>query len=238
MPQCRLCHHDRELRDSHIVPEFLYGDLYNSKHQMMGIHGLGSKGWEIVQKGIREHLFCEECEQHFNEHFEKPFRASWVENCPLLDPWETEEVQWIKVDYSSFKLFHLSVLFRAGVSSLPTFAEVSLGPHEERLRNMLLDLTAGPEDRYPIFGHAVVHHKTHRVVQMVTKAYASKFGGRRCYGMMYGGVQWWVCVASDSNYEFQQLALRHDGTMPFAAIPWNEVGAVQEASVALRNAGG
>ncbi len=29
-------------------------------------------------------------------------------------------------------------------------------------------LDAGPEDKYPIFGYAVVHHKTSRVVQMVT----------------------------------------------------------------------
>lgn len=203
----------------------------------MGINGRGSKGWETLQKGVREYLFCEECEQHFNEHFEKPFRKSWVENCPLPDPWETDQVHWINADYASFKLFHLSVLFRAGVSSLPTFAEVSLGPHEERLRTMLLNLDAGPEDKYPIFGYAVVHHKTSRVVQMVTKVQASKFDGRRCYGIMYGGVQWWVCVASDKNHEFQKVALRHDGTMPFTAIPWNEVAIVQEASTALRNAG-
>ncbi len=237
MPQCRLCHCDRELRNSHIVPEFLYADLYNSKHQMMGIHGRGSKGWQVIQKGIREYLFCEACEQHFNEHFEKPFLESWVESCPLLDPWETDKIHWIKVDYASFKLFHFSVLFRASVSSLPTFAEVSLGPHEERLREMLLNRNAGPADRYPILGYAVVHHRTNQVVQMVTKAQASKFGGRRCYGIMYGGVQWWVCVAADRNPEFQQVALRRDGTMPFAAIPWHEVAVVQEASVALRNAG-
>lgn len=237
MPQCRLCHQNRELRNSHIVPEFLYRDLYNSKHQIMGITGRGSKGWEVIQKGIREPLFCEACEQHFNEYFEKPFRESWIENCPLLDPWETEEIHWIKVHYAPFKLFHLSVLFRAGVSSLPPFAEVSLGPDEECLRIMLLDQNAGPEDRYPIFGHAVVHHKTRRIVQMVTKAQASEFGGHRCYGIMYGGVQWWVCVTSNRNPEFQQAALRIDGTMPFAAIPWNELAVVQEASAALRNAG-
>ena len=192
MPLCRLCHQDRTLRRSHIIPEFLFEDLYNAKHQMIGIHGLGVKGWIIQQKGIREPLFCERCEQFFNEHFEKPFQRIWVENFPLPDPWPFEEVHWIKIDYEPFKLFHLSVLFRASVSALPTFADVSLGPHEERLRNILLARRAGPEDQYPVFGYAVVHHQTRRIVQLVSKFQAGKFDGRRCYGVIYGGVQWWI----------------------------------------------
>lgn len=236
MALCRLCHNDRELRNSHIVPEFLYGNLYNAKHQMMGVHGRGAKGWSALQKGIREHLFCETCEQHFNEHFEKPFLSHWVTDFPLPDPWHAEEMRWVTVPYAAFKLFHLSVLFRAGVSTLPTFSEVSLGPHEERLRKMLLAKDAGDDTRYPVFGYAVVHHRSRRIVQMVSKAIVGRFGGRRCYGMMYGGVQWWVCVASDTNHDFQQVALRPDGMMPFAPVPWNEVSVVQEASRALRRA--
>ncbi len=78
MPICRLCNNERVLRNSHIVPESLYSNLYNEKGHMMGINGFGSKGWKPLQQGIREHLFCEACEQHFNEHFEKPFRKQWV----------------------------------------------------------------------------------------------------------------------------------------------------------------
>jgi hypothetical protein len=37
------------------------------------------------------------------------------------------------LDYSTFKLFHLSVLWRASVSSGPDFASVRLGVHEERI---------------------------------------------------------------------------------------------------------
>lgn len=236
MPLCRLCQHDLELRNSHIVPEFLYADLYNTKGHMMGVHGRGLKGWKPLQNGAKEHLFCESCEQHFNEHFEKPFRRNWVENCPLLDSCEKDQIHWVKVDYAPFKLFHLSVVFRAGVSSLPTFAEVSLGPHEARLRSMLLARDPGPENLYPIFAYAVVHHTTGQTIKMVSKAQSSRFGGRRCYGIMYGGAQWWTCVASNADREFQQVALRADGSMPFTSVPWNEVSVVQEASRALRQA--
>ncbi len=236
MPLCRLCHRDRDLRNSHIVPEFLYDDLYNGNHQLMAINGLGNRGWKALQKGIREHLFCEECEQHCNEYCEKPFHAQWVEAAPLPNPWNFEGVHWARFDYASFKLFHLSVLFRAGVSSLPTYADVSLGPHEERMRKILFSRKPGEYWQYPIFGHAVVHHETKRLVPMVSQGVRSNFKWLRCYGMIYGRVQWWVGVSSHRNTEFEGACLQSDGQMPFHAVPWNEVMVVQSASEALRRA--
>ena len=112
MPACRLCLCDATLRNSHIVPEFLYADLYNEKGHMMGINGRGRMGWRPLQQGIREHLFCETCEQHFNEYCEKPFLEQWVTASPLPNPWCVPEPHVIKVNYKSFKLFHLSVLFK------------------------------------------------------------------------------------------------------------------------------
>lgn len=234
MAICRLCKNDRVLRNSHIVPAFLYSDLYNAKGHMMGISGLGNRGWDALQQGIREYLFCDACEQLINDCYEKPFLKQWVEAKPLPDPWVVKDVLWIDVDYSSFKSFHLSVIFRAGVSSLPMFSEVSLGLHEERIRQLLLSRNAGSAWQYPLFAYAVVHHRTNRLIQMVSKAQRSKYGGRICYGIMYGGAQWWICVSSDKNHEFQKAALQPSGRMPFTAVPWNEVGVIQEASQALR----
>lgn len=233
MPTCRLCKRESALRNSHIVPEFLYGDLYNDKNQMMGVNGQGNRGWRVVQKGLRETLLCETCEQHFNEYFEKPFRTLWIERRLLPDPWDTAGVRLVQVEYAPFKLFHLSVLFRAGVSSLPTYQAVSLGPHEEVIRKLLLARSPGDPWQYPIFGYAVIHPSTKRLIQMVSQAQRSKIGGRRCYGMMYGGAEWWIGVSSDRNKELMDAALRPNGQMPFHAVPWNEVGVVQDVSYAL-----
>ena len=86
MKKCYLCHQVRELRHSHIVPEFLYRELYNDKRQLMAVSGLGKRGRTLLQNGIKQHLFCEECEQHFNEHFEKPFKR-WLDTKQLPNPW-------------------------------------------------------------------------------------------------------------------------------------------------------
>ncbi len=236
MSICKLCHQQRELRNSHIVPEFLYAELYNEKNQLMGVNGRGKKGWRPLQKGVREPLFCEACEQHFNEYCEKPFRANWVASSPLPNPWLVREPYWITTDYSSFKLFHLSVLFRAGVSTLPTFSEVSLGPHQERLRQMILRRDPGEFWQYPVFGLVLVEPKTQRIFQTVTRCQRGRLLGLRCYYIAYGGVQWWFCVSSQRKFELEQIVLQGDGRMPLASIPWNDLGIMKLASTLLRAA--
>ena len=234
MATCRLCGKDRELRNSHIIPEFLYEDLYNDKNQMVGVNGIGTQGRRLIQKGIRECLLCEDCEQHINEYCEKPFRSQWFETSPLPDRWTRTDVHWGRFDYSSFKLFHLSVLFRASVSSLGTYRAVALGPHEGSIRTLLLSREPGAHWQYPIFGYVVVHDKTWSPVRMISAPERLTFNGHRCYGMMYGGVYWCIGTSSHRNREMETAGLQPDGSMPFHAVPWNEVGIVQDAKEWLR----
>jgi len=235
MPICQLCLKDLDLRNSHIVPEFLHKKLYNNKGHLAAINDQGIKGYKPLQQGLREYLFCESCEQHFNKYYEKPFQTQWTNANPLPDPWNVSEPYWIKVDYNSFKLFHLSVLFRASVSSLPNFAEVSLGPHQDRLRQMILDRDPGKFWQYPIFGVAVIHHKTKKIIQTVAMAYRTKYNEHHCYSIIYGGVQWSISVSSHRNNEFERCALQANGCMPFHAIQWEELEVFQTAARMLRN---
>lgn len=236
MPTCQLCLKDLELRNSHIVPEFLHKKLYNNKGHLAAINGKGNKGYKPLQQGLREYLFCDDCEQHFNKYCEKPFETQWINANPLPDPWNVFEPYWISVNYSSFKLFHLSVLFRASVSSLANFAEVSLGSHhQDRLREMILDRDPGKFWQYPIFGMAVIHHKTKEIIRSITMAYRTRYKEHTCYSIIYGGVQWSISVSSHRNHDFEHCALQEDGCMPFQAVHWNELEVFQTAATMLRN---
>ena len=136
MAKCRLCQLDRVLCNSHIVQEFLDSSLYNNQHKLMGITGQGNRDWKLLQKGIREYLFCSDCEQHLNEKYEKPFLQQWTIDHRLPNRMQNNSVHSAIYNYQSFKLFHLSILFRSSVSSLPTFQRVNLGMHEEYIRNI------------------------------------------------------------------------------------------------------
>jgi hypothetical protein len=52
------------------------------------------------------------------------------------------------VDYTPFKLFQLSVLWRASVANRKEFRFVDIGEHEEIIRRMLLTSDPGAPDEY------------------------------------------------------------------------------------------
>lgn len=50
---------------------------------MLGINGRGRLGRKFLQKGLREPLLCEGCEQFLNDNYEKPFKRYWFDQKPL-----------------------------------------------------------------------------------------------------------------------------------------------------------
>ena len=201
---------------------------------MMGITGHGTKGWAKVQKGLRELLFCDDCEQLFNDQYEKPFLADWVQNFPLAKKLTPEQKYLIKVpSYERFRLFHLSILFRASVSSDPTYAAVKLGGHEDNIRKMLLNNDPGETWQYLLIGYAVIHDKTHEVVNLIAQPERRAFDKVNCISMIYGGVEWWTTVVSHRTKELEELALKSDGSMSIMAVPWNSIPIMQIMKQAL-----
>jgi len=54
-------------------------------------------------------------------------------------------------DYVKIKLFFLSVLWRAHASSRPFFDNVDLGPHANKIKQMLMDEDAGSSQDYSVY---------------------------------------------------------------------------------------
>lgn len=186
MATCHLCQKDRKLCNSHIVPEFLYRDLYNNNHKLMGINGVGHMGWKPLQKEIREHLLCHDCEQYLNDKYEKPFLQQWTVESPLPDRITKDAAYTAVFDYPKFKLFHLSILFRASVSSLPTFREVNLAMHEGRIRKMLLTGDPGKEWEYPILAFAVLNGRGEVERRLISCPIAGRYDEHIVYGQIMG----------------------------------------------------
>jgi hypothetical protein len=86
-----------------------------------------------------------------SDEYERPFKEYWLDQRPLA-VLENEDLAIISgIDYTRFKLFHLSLLFRSGISTKPEFSETVLGPrHESKLRTMILERAAGSSTDHPI----------------------------------------------------------------------------------------
>ena len=64
--------------------------------------------------------------------------------------WSNQGVVLHGLDYNATRLYYLSLLWRMSVSSLTIFQDVALGlgPHENRLRRMILAEDAGEPEQY------------------------------------------------------------------------------------------
>lgn len=222
---CRLCKEERDLRESHIVPEFMYRPLYNQKHKTVGyLLGKGRAKPQFVQKGLREKLLCDECERFLNENFESP-------NVPLWRTLAEEErgpelsVQHIQLpdgggaayvsgfDYPSFKLLLLSILWRASVSERTEFAEVDLGPHEETIRQMLLAKQPGSQSDYPCLVMLFLEPK----LGIMIRPFRSRIQGHNTYHLILTSVRIDIMVSKHAgSHPFRRVALKEDGS--FLAI--------------------
>lgn len=226
--KCRLCSLNKELQNSHIIPEFLYKPLYDDKHraqQLLKIGGQqqGYKRRKPLQKGLREKLLCFDCEQLLNDRYEKYFKRRWFDEKAL--PRELDADRSIRLsglDYGKFKLFHLSVLFRASVSSLPEFEQINLGPHEEFLRDILINGLPGPDRKYAVLCHALTKGSHEIQFGLITNPFKMRQpSGHTSYGFCFGGCVWYYIVDSREVATFSSFMLTSKGELGIMSMPWD-----------------
>lgn len=162
--KCKLCLQEKTLcKESHIISNFMYKPLFGDKN-------IGEEeGMAYVDlKKNREHqaftgefeadVLCQECEGKISrwETYARTvlYGGTLSKNSQILVQNQINkngaEFLYVQgIDYKLFKLFLLSVLWRASISSRPFFENVSLGPFEEKIRCILMNEDAGKASSYP-----------------------------------------------------------------------------------------
>ena len=237
LSHCRLCTRAAILRESHIFPRFLFTALRNEKGHFLGISGNGRYGVDVLQDGLKEHLLCDECEALCSVEYERPFQRLWMSrrHQVLTSPWHPDKTLTLNVDYRSFKLFHLLNLWRSSISSLPSCRSISLGPHEESIRKMLLSKDPGPEEKYAVSAHAMYDGATLQIPKFFHPALAFRDGPRRAYQMAYGGARWTVLISCGGAPNHRRVSLKAGGTIELTGVDWRKLESVRFASSLLRD---
>jgi hypothetical protein len=211
---CALCLRERKLRLSHIVPEFAYKPAYDDLHRMHAIPGHAPEEHAYLQKGLRDQLLCDECEGFVNDNFEKPFNKFWVEGDQLEKMRAAGRNVIDGIDYGSFKLFHLSVVWRASVCKNPAFSKVSLGPHEETIRKMLLAKDPGPAWLYPITCGVIINEENGKIChELMMSPMSFMVHGHRGVDISFCGCKWLYFISSHSMPEVRCFQLTEAGTI-------------------------
>lgn len=171
---CKLCGLERDLiKKSHIIPEFMYQYLFDADHKIIvtDTYGLLDKNSKPGYKLTGEYegeILCNKCDNEIIGQYESYSSKTIfgtnipIEIAPKVTPYHNAKGQnWSQcenIDYNKYKLFLLSILWRAHISTRPLFKEINLGPHGEIIRQMILNGDAGEEEDYPIVHWTTVHN--------------------------------------------------------------------------------
>lgn len=214
---CKLCQKEGDLKNSHIIPEFIYSSLYDKKHRFYEISGDVNKKNRMPQKGVREKLLCSECEKHISKYERY---ASLVLNggFSLTVRNEGRLVHLGNIDYRKFKVFALSILWRAGVSDLSVFSQVKLGPHEDKIRIMILSGNPGAEHQYPFILSPIIHKNEVQEALIVAPTW-TRLENHYAYRFVFGGIAW-IFVVSGHKAPKVVIDASINNQDELTMIPW------------------
>lgn len=193
---CKLCGKVGPLCRSHIVPELAYAPIKNEKNQ---VYLLGERV-QKVQTGYVERMLCRECEALLSD-YERIFKRDWMDTIPPdfthLQTRPLRDLISVSVtDYNAFKLFHLSVLWRAAVSSGFKVASMSLGPYADQLRTLIKNRNPGSVGDFPFFAVLNLDDQGRPVATVSQLAKGEgRYDGHHYYMMSYAFCDWIFIVA-------------------------------------------
>ncbi|HOI56618.1 MAG TPA: hypothetical protein PLP01_15320 [Phycisphaerae bacterium] len=223
--ECKLCGQQARLCRSHIVPEFCYKPFYDAHHRVrvLNLRLDGLPQVALIQKGVRENLLCALCEGILAK-YESKFKTFWYDGPASprqLEP-ECNGLVIDGADYASFKLFHLSVLWRAGVAEW--CGSVSLGPYSQKISKMLLKGDPGIPGAFPIIGTALIDSGGRVLHGLITKPIRSRVGKSTVYFMCYAGCEWTFAVTDHPSEVEAQVAQSLDvsGRISLLCSRWSE----------------
>ncbi|MGB2697772.1 MAG: hypothetical protein WBD28_07935, partial [Candidatus Zixiibacteriota bacterium] len=168
---------------------------------------------KYIQKGIREKLLCNHCEQYFSV-IEKYARGILYGGVEIQIAEEKSRILLKDIDYKKLKLFQLSLLWRASVAENDFFSELNTGPHEDILRQMLC--ARNPGDSYE-YGCTMIFYalgEDKLMGELIRQPSLKWIDNHRCYKFVLGGCLWIFVVSKHSrNFIWRELFLTKDGNL-------------------------
>jgi hypothetical protein len=128
-------------------------------------------------------------------------------------------IEILDFEYPKLKMFFMSLLWRAGVSSRALFRRVNLGPHERRLREMILANNPGTHHDYSVM--LGIHRDTppHGLPMLEPAHFRDQDCGIKYYQFYLGHLV--ACIKVDSRpcgQAWDDFVLKDGGPLRFVIL--------------------
>lgn len=225
---CRLCLQARELCKSHIIPNFMYGDLKDedNKFYVVNLKDLSSK---LRDTGEFERLLCRDCEGIISRYETYAKAVIYGQKMPagVAKNVSTNEhgvklMTVTGIDYEKFKLFQLSLLWRSSVSKRDLFCQVDLGKYEEDIRQRLLSGQPGEASDYACSMMFMADETEVSAREVITEPMRVRDKNGYRYAFDIGGIMYYFYVSPDAKKDarlFVSAAIGKNGEMTMPYLP-------------------
>lgn len=237
-PTCKLCKEEKDLiRKSHIISDFLHNDIFDENHKLIAFNAkeLLKTNPRISRPSSGSYegkLLCKKCDNEIIGKYEtytsKLINGKLVKNEKIQCNY-SKSIDGISIlelsnlNYSSLKLFLLSLLWRAHISSREEYQDVDLGAYADKFRESLLNespetdetiITITKLDPTAGFSTFIGQPIRHRIVH--TTAYSIIING---YIVVY------YLKENHLSKKTDHQRLKENGTLTIMEIPKNKVSA-------------
>lgn len=139
---CKFCGESKKLIRAHIIPEAFFRVLRDGERPPVIVSDIAGVYPKRSPIGVYDTgILCIECEREFGPTDEYGAVVLVNELEQRFQPFSSmgQELAYVgsAIDQEMLKMFFLSVLWRAAVSTQAYYKRVTLGPHESRLHTIL-----------------------------------------------------------------------------------------------------
>lgn len=183
---CKLCQQENQLRRSHILPEFMYQNVYDENPRRfytlnIDLDNISRSTKKIEQKGIREFLLCEQCEGLISKYEKYAAETIYAKNngntAYIVEAYEINDgkithylYDYAGFSYKDFKLFLLSIFWRILISECFT----DIKGEEQMLEHLRISILSENPLEYDDFG-CLVQVIKYNQDELVSKLILSPF---------------------------------------------------------------
>lgn len=210
---CKLCGLDLPLIDAHIIPKpffVAYGSPTRGPRVFSNKPGVHPKR---VRTGFYDsEILCQKCDGKIGV-WDQYGVELFLKGLGSFQPFPTAKspVGYVRTDFDfkRTRLFLLSVLWRAHISSLAMFARVRLGPYAERLAEMIRINDVGKADEFTtVLSVFTVDGKFSPSGVPIMDPFRERWNGANAYRLSMGSITAYIKTDRSKFPEsFEMLAL-------------------------------
>ncbi len=204
---CKGCYQSKKLVKSHIIPESFFRQLKSGVKPLRilsNIIGIFPKKSPI---GIYDpKILCQECENIFKIYDDYGFKVL-VQNEgdqeKLIQDGKLIGYRINNIDTDKLKLFFLSVLWRASISTQPFYSKINVGDLEDTLKEMIWGGCAGGKHD---FSFVLAKFDDQGVGKSILDPHGEEWSGVSYYRFyMHGYVLYIKCDIQETSPEWSRF---------------------------------